>query len=294
MSNKYLIYNSESVKVSHRAILIELLDWIVNLCEINNLSYFIVGGTLLGAVRHKGFIPWDDDIDISLPRNDYETLIEFISKLNHSEYFLHNSSTDKEFNFLFTQINKNHTYVKANPFFSKHKHHGIRIDIFPLDKSRNPNSISSKINSFMIRQILMGILTYRSHNYLRTYLYSRYSKELFKGTIKLILLIITSIVPRKAILMFANALCRRLEKTNEEFLINYTGPYSHFEETNLYSDYFPPIKLEFEGKTYSAPNNFDAILKRLYGEYMVLPELEKRSGHSLSFIYIEHKVSHDK
>jgi lipopolysaccharide cholinephosphotransferase len=72
-----------------RSVLIELLDYVVEVCNRNELDYILVGGTLLGAIRHNGFIPWDDDIDVSLPRKHYEKLIMELKKSYNEKYFLH-------------------------------------------------------------------------------------------------------------------------------------------------------------------------------------------------------------
>lgn len=272
-------------KSKYRDILIEMLDWVVHLCEVNNLDYFIVGGTLLGAVRHKGFIPWDDDIDISLPRKDYEKLLKFIVSLNHRDYFLHNKDNDKHVNFLFSQVKKNNTYLRGNPYFLEHCHHGISIDLFPLDKSKISSSFFSIINAYIVRQILLGILIYRSKRHLKEYMKIQFKREPLKGMLKLLILMISIFLPRSVILKLADFFTNVLNKTDSGYYVNLTGPYSHHSETNSITDYYPVIKLEFEGKLYNAPNNYDAILTRLYGNYMELPDLDKRLGHSLYFVY---------
>lgn len=89
--------------------LVEILDYVCKICDENNLQYFIAYGTALGAYRHQGFIPWDDDIDIALPRNDYEKLINILKKDNSGKYSCQNETNEKNYFLIFSKIRKNGT-----------------------------------------------------------------------------------------------------------------------------------------------------------------------------------------
>ena len=107
---------------------------IVRLCDENNIPYFINGGTQLGAVRHKGFIPWDDDFDIGMRRADYEKFLKVCEEqLDHNKYFLQTEDTEKNYDFYFAKIQLKVTSIIED--FSKNVQieHGIFVDIFPYD-----------------------------------------------------------------------------------------------------------------------------------------------------------------
>ena len=109
---------------------IKILDYFVDICDKNNLHYYLMYGTLLGAVRHKGFIPWDDDIDVCMPPEDYQQFLRIFK--NDDRFFLQTVQTDKYYHTLFAKIRENHTCMieKENTYMPIHK--GINIDIFPL------------------------------------------------------------------------------------------------------------------------------------------------------------------
>ncbi|MCI8352318.1 MAG: LicD family protein [Clostridia bacterium] len=89
--------------------LVEILDYVCKVCDENNLQYFIAYGTALGAYRHQGFIPWDDDVDIALPRNDYEKLLNLLKDSNYDKYSCQNETNEKNYFLVFSKIRKNGT-----------------------------------------------------------------------------------------------------------------------------------------------------------------------------------------
>src|SRR5690554_4415622 len=112
---------------------IEILNQIVKICNQNKLTYFLIGGTLLGAIRHKGFIPWDDDLDIAMPRKDYEKFLELCQGYLGDEYYLHCSKTDPKYWLPFAKVRKNNTIFEEKSIQTINSHKGIYVDIFPLD-----------------------------------------------------------------------------------------------------------------------------------------------------------------
>ena len=112
---------------------LDILIKVARLCEERGLTYFIESGTALGAVRHGGFIPWDDDIDIGMPRQDYEKFLDIAQKELGDEYFVQTRETDPNAPFSFAKVRKNGTtFIEWNKRNIK-MHHGIYIDIFPYD-----------------------------------------------------------------------------------------------------------------------------------------------------------------
>ena len=116
---------------------LELTDFLHDFCEKHQLKYYLAFGSLLGAIRHNGFIPWDDDMDVWMPRKDYEYLCKHFPKDN-PDYFLQTTKTDKYYGRMFAKIRKNNTIFLED--VDKHvekRHHGIFLDIFPLDNCKS-------------------------------------------------------------------------------------------------------------------------------------------------------------
>ena len=132
---------------------IQALDEVVRICDKYNITYYLLGGTLLGAVRHKGFIPWDDDLDIGMPRQD---LIKFESVLKSElgdRFFYQSMDSEKEYDHYFSKIRINNTLlIEANDAVNS-KHQGIFIDIFPLDKGKKHIDIIQKIRWKFVKAI---------------------------------------------------------------------------------------------------------------------------------------------
>ena len=112
----------------------ELLCEFDRVCRKNNLTYFLFGGSLLGAVRHGGFIPWDDDIDVVMPREDLNKLEKISHKVFDNKYFFQSSETEKGYPLMVAKLRKNGTIFEELAMTETQSHKGIFIDVFPLDK----------------------------------------------------------------------------------------------------------------------------------------------------------------
>jgi len=112
---------------------LQALEEFISLCQNLGLTYYLLGGTMLGAVRHKGFIPWDDDIDVGMPRKDYDTFVNQAQKYISSNYYVQTHKSDPEYPFNFAKIRINNTTYIESKLASKSMNHGIYIDVFPLD-----------------------------------------------------------------------------------------------------------------------------------------------------------------
>ena len=116
---------------------IELLLSFIEITKKYNLKYFLLGGTCLGAVRHNGFIPWDDDIDVGLPREDYEVFLKVAQAELPENVFLQNGNTDPEYTLNFAKLRNSDTTFMEQSFKNYKINHGVYIDVFPLDGYKN-------------------------------------------------------------------------------------------------------------------------------------------------------------
>ena len=245
-----------------------MLKEFMRICEYLGLRYFVVGGTLLGAVRHQGFIPWDDDIDLAMPREDYERFLEKGQSLLPNEYFLQTFRTDPEFPANFAKIRDNRTTFIEKSVSEKHIHHGVYIDIFPLDYY--PDGFFSRV-ILELRRFLYKMRISREFTYRR-------NENVWKALVRKLL---------SAICLYLYPdLTKTLEKREKLYksvppgrcVCNYSGAWGRREiwpaEWGVES-----CELMFEGLTVPAPGEYHKMLRHFYGAYMILPPQEKRVSH---------------
>ena len=148
--------------------LVEILDYIVAICEEHKLTYMLLYGTFLGAHRHGGFIPWDDDLDIAMPRDDYEKLIKILNKKKSELYELQYEKNEKKYYLQFVKIRKKGTTFIEEIAKGMYDNNGIFIDIIPLDFAKDKNSFTHKMR-LLITTYLKHILRYSSYKGFRLF-----------------------------------------------------------------------------------------------------------------------------
>lgn len=244
---------------------VEILDEIVRICNTHNLRYYLIGGTLLGAIRHKGFIPWDDDLDIAMPREDYERFCKVAVLELSSNYYLHSKDTDDEYWLPFAKVKKKGTifcdatapWVKLN---------GIWVDIFPLDLDRLDNAKEIQ-NKFLKHARYRLMITDKLRN-----------KRGWKWWIKYVLFGFPSIKTMNRRIYEITSGCKII---NSDAYVNYGSQYGVKKQTMPIGWYDDSVNVEFEGKLYKAPKEYIKVLTKIYGSnFMQLPPLEKRITHN--------------
>ena len=266
------------IKIIQDKILFILKEFI-SICEENNLTYYALGGTLLGAVRHKGFIPWDDDIDIGMPREDYEKFKKVAPDLLPSNYKFLNEDTPG-YKKAFSVIRDDSTKIIMN--YSKEELvESLWIDVFPLDGMPS-NKLKKKIHSFRYLYTRMMVQLSQFNSLVNQ------KKENRPLTEKVIIGFANAVNIEK-IISFTWAQKKYLKTIkkysfNEAFAGNYTGAYKLREIVP--SDYFgQPVLLQFEDLKLSCPHKFREYLTAIYGaDYMQLPPEEKRVLHHYKII----------
>lgn len=257
---------------------LELLNECIKIFDEYNLRYFILGGTFLGAIRHKGFIPWDDDIDIGMPRSDYEKFIsiakEKLPNYIDVQYFLNTPTSN---NYFLKVINKNISFTREDRI-EKDQIVNLWIDIFPLDGMPN-NKIKRMFHKF-------SLLTTRLF-----YQYSRFNngvnikkkRPAFEKILIKFGFIFCKFIKldtRKQL----NKLDKKLKKYSYDksnYVVNFMGAYK-FKEMFPRKYYDFPVSYEFENTTLIGASEYDKILKQMYGDYMTPPKNTQRFSHSLN------------
>lgn len=254
---------------------IKILDFFVEICNQNNLTYFLAGGTLLGAIRHKGFIPWDDDVDVMMPREDYEKLLTIFP--SHLYYKLLHFGNTHNYPKAFGTINDSRTFKPEDNIRMKCRHIlGVNIDIFPIDNLPN--------NKDEIHQYFQEVSKMAHKVFCITYSYGK-GKNLWLSIKKIVgifiyrLLEFVGIISIDEMINEYNILAQRYNG-KETRMCGVTCSYIYGEgEANVKDDYFPAKRAPFEKKEYNIPANYDSYLRGLYGDYMQLPPIEKRVAH---------------
>lgn len=244
----------------------EILKEVVRICEKHNLTYYLDYGTLLGAVRHKGFIPWDNDIDIEMPIGDYRKFLKIAPKEISSDFFIQTYRSDHGYNLLWTQVRANNTTSMPVKYQNWDIHWGMHIDIFPL-ASVFDSKLGSKIQSKGL-EISRALIN-------KEYLQACEPSEI-EGNKKLKLLYT---LPRSLREFFCSVILRMV-------LVN-PGASRYCSALDRDLDYrIDPkaynnkISIEFEGRFFAAPEEYDYILTTIYGDYMTPPpENERFFGH---------------
>lgn len=247
---------------------IDILDVVHHFCVKNDISYSLSSGTLIGAVRHKGFIPWDDDIDICMLRKDYKKLEAFFPDLLDGKYVFKSLDRDGEWNRPWGKIQNSNTILKES-FSDSIKDMGIGIDVFPMDDvTDNPDKF---IRWNRIRKILVYSWSIKGMKYSLN--------RSFKNTIIMFL---------TKILLYPFSL-RRIAKIIDSYIQNPNGRgYSKMYEScdslkakssQNKSDMDSFIDIEFEGNLYKAMSGYDDYLRSIYGNYMKLPPKDMQVSH---------------
>lgn len=247
---------------------LDILKAFIEVCDKLNLKYYALFGTLLGAARHKGFIPWDDDIDVGMSRQDYEIFIKKGQTLLPNYYFIQSKETEPNYPHFFAKIRDSRTTFIETSVKKFNINHGVYIDIFPIDYYPT-NKFKSTWIEFKKKLILL------SKRLMLTL--DKKSKRSF--TIEFIFRIggIFSklIYPtRESCLNAWDSLSKNIKESN--LLVVYAGPKGKSVVVPI-EWYGEGIELDFENIKINCPSVYKSWLTNLYGDYMTLPSLDKRN-----------------
>lgn len=261
---KMRMINEEEVK----AIELDMLKQFDVFCQKYNLEYFLCGGTLLGAIRHKGFIPWDDDIDIAMHRIDYDKMIKLVSEKGIGGNIVLKCLECKNSEYPFAKLANTKTQINEKYLKTK-KNTNIWIDIFPIDIVPDSNADLYKISKKIeIYKKLLGI----SH--------SNPLQGKSKGRM------IVKLLSYPFIKIYGSErIAEKIQKAVNKYSVNESNyrmilVWGYGIKEKMEKKVFDSsVEREFEGQLFPVPIGWDEYLKALYGDYMILPPIEERRKH---------------
>lgn len=256
----------------HQKVMLEMLKIIDSICKKNKISYMLFAGTALGAVRHEGFIPWDDDLDIIMLRQDYEKFMHVAPKeLDADRYFL-----QKEFSehwpMFFSKLRKNNTACIERYIPRDEKvHQGVYIDIFPCDNLSN-NKIKRNLQFLASKMIIAKSIKKRGY--------------LTDSKLKKIVLLVSDIFPKRWLLEFV----RNEKELDSDYVHTFFAAASKYEKNIFPREWFKNrTEKLFEGEYYPISKNYKEMLTKIYGDYMILPsETERKCKVHAEILDLEH------
>lgn len=265
---------------------LEIMKEFHRVCELLQCRYILAFGSMIGCIRHDGFIPWDDDIDVTMPYEDYEKFIAMSGKYLGSQYFLQTSQSDPGYQYPYTKIRlKNSCVLSSYPPSGRYSEHGIYIDIFPA--MRVPQS---KIKQKMIK---ISNLVWSQISRFDSKIIIRASKRSVLGKSAMyVCYFLNRFLPNgfPNEMLFKNALKVKEKETEELYIGDFYSELNSINDYRLPRDVFENRFLhQFEDTMFYMPKDYDSIMRKMYGNYMELPPVEKRKSHG--FVYVSDKIS---
>ena len=280
--------NSRYLKSLHNEIL-SIMDEIDRVCKENGFRYYLIGGSLLGAVRHRGFIPWDDDLDIVMPRDDLNQFIAIADKVLKKDFQLEWITTNDSYFQIFPKVAKKGTEFKEEGLPNSYKM-GIFVDIFPLDASPDYCRATERIK--------------RRAKRLRNIAYARTAGN--HGHHGILYRILSLFFSNRFLSYRITKVLQTASKLGQTHYANFGSQYSLRKQTMPIEWYGEGDPIQFEDREYIAPKMKEKVLTSIFGpNYMQLPPEEKRrthypeyvvfsNGETILFDKAKHKVSIDE
>ncbi len=265
-----------------KKVLLDILIKIDTACKENNISYSLCFGSLLGAIRHNGFIPWDDDIDIALPRKDYEKLFQVLISGNIPGIKVVSFKNSSSYNYLFMKAYDTRTVISDEVGRTSDLKIGVYVDIFPIDGLGEGN-LSKAYRAFRAKSFFRElIVAYNWRRYFRSQTHSLYIEP-----IRFLMFLLSRYLPIKKLLRNVDNFYSELSTRSSEYSAIVCGAYRTKEimPSSIFSNF---INVNFQGHSFMGFRDYDQYLTNLYGDYLKLPPMDKQvSHHSFSAFWID-------
>lgn len=247
--------------------ILKILSAVDKVCQEHNLRYYIVDGTMLGAIRHGGFIPWDDDIDIGMPRKDYDLFIKHSEQWLPKPYELICGENSEEYPLPFAKVQDSSTTLAERISFQHIG--GVYMDVFPLDGIPQ--------NKWKQKKFL------RKYKFFKHILYfmARDPYKHGKGVSSWLPLLLQKVYSRAQIQRKIRKIQMQYDYDSCEYCINHDdGPKSIMPKKILGK----PTPVLFENQTFMGVEDYDTYLTYIYGDYMKIPDVDKQIQHNFHYI----------
>ena len=260
----------------------DILRQVKRICDENDITYYLSDGTVLGAVRHKGFIPWDDDVDVAIPRPDYDRFVALARKAFREPYAVLSSEDDAGYIFPFVKIVNRRAKVRTTTRRNE-KIWYVWVDIFPLDVMPD-DGLGFRLRKF---HLLYRRMMYMFSCFDDMVSINRPNRPLIE---RLLIGFAKRTHPDRFLdtrrqIVKLNAALRKLPYEQGTRVISFMGAYK-FRSMMDKSVYGKRVEIPFETENFRVPERYDEYLSRLYGDYMKLPPEDQRNQHELELIEI--------
>ena len=250
-----------------KKISLDVLCAVHEFCQEHNIKYSLACGTLIGAIRHKGYIPWDDDIDIYMIREDYNRFVKLFTELYQGKYALLSFERESSCNIPYAKVYDNRTIYLEDKKYD-YEGIGVSIDVFPVDNA--PDNINEWKRYERKRVLLRNIYVMKELNW-------RKNRSFLKNLIVQICSLLLYPVSKKTLAQMLDKYAKKYNKVNTNY---YTEsclgkPNGRF----LQVDFEKTIDWPFEGKSFKVMAGYDDYLCNFFGKYMQLPPIEEQISH---------------
>lgn len=260
----------ENLKIRDLQIrLTDLLNEVHKICVANNIRYTMIGGTLIGALRHKGFIPWDDDIDIAMPYEDYKRFKEVMKNLKHEWITFDSADVTKGYFETFIKVYDSRTTLLECHRAQK-RPKGIFIDVFPL--SYVGNSKIGALYELRVHRFLRDTLTRKN---------TRYGQGLFM-LVEWIYVLLGKLITTKTLINLINRRYEKLNKKKTKLMVDLDcASYKAITPSYFFDEF---VLYDFEGYKFYGVKEGDSYIRIEFGDYMKLPPINKRLPHHIDYL----------
>ncbi|MDR0301417.1 MAG: LicD family protein [Treponema sp.] len=250
---------------------LKILVEVKRVCDKHNIAFILIGGSLIGAIRHKGFIPWDDDIDVGMTRDNYDKFCKIAPSELSNEFFLQTPSTDPQyFDYCLARVQLNGTKVFTRYEPANMKHEGFRIDILPYDNI--PNSFLRGYLYHGIFNIFIRVCVLRNG-------YHLYPQNFIMRLIIYLGFVLCLPISTKKLKSILENYYKKYEKLNSSHVVLLRGRWGFKKERHLRSTISKIIYIPFEDTLMPVPEDYHLFLSEQYGDYLTPPPVNSRGLH---------------